>query len=70
MKPRVPGAAQHKRSAVMRRRPGTVTRSEFGTVPDQQCIVSRHKAAFGRRLRRREAAAMALTLHRVRDTKE
>src|SRR3569833_2089812 len=33
----VPGAAQHERSEVMRCRPGTVTNTEFGTVPDQRC---------------------------------
>jgi hypothetical protein len=54
---------------VVRCRPGTVTNAECETVPDQRCIISRHKAAFGRRLRRREAAAMALTLHRIRDTR-
>jgi hypothetical protein len=46
---RVPGAAQHE---VVRCRPGTVTDTAFGTVPDQRCIVSR----------------FALTLHRIRDT--
>ena len=35
--PRVPGVAQHERSEVMRCRPGTVTSSEYGTVPDQRC---------------------------------
>jgi putative ABC transport system substrate-binding protein len=34
---RVPGAAQHERSEVMRCRPGTATNSECGTVPDQRC---------------------------------
>jgi hypothetical protein len=33
----VPGAAQHERSEVMRCRPGTVTNSAYGTVPDQRC---------------------------------
>src|SRR2546426_212048 len=39
--PRVPGAAQHE---VVRCRPGTVTNSEFGTIPDQRCTVSRLRA--------------------------
>src|SRR2546427_809098 len=34
---RVPGAAQHERSEVMRCRPGTVTNSELWAVPDQRC---------------------------------
>ena len=36
---RVPGAAQHERSEMMRCRPGTVTNTKFGTVPDQRCTV-------------------------------
>jgi hypothetical protein len=34
MMTRIPGAVQHE---VMHRRPGIVTNSEFGTVPDQHC---------------------------------
>ena len=49
MKPRVPGAAQRE---AVRCRPGTVTYSELGTVPDQHCTVS----------------PFALTLQRIRDT--
>src|SRR5437588_5930666 len=39
---------------------------EFGVRHGPGSAVHRHQAAFGRRLRRRKAAAMAL--HRVRDT--
>ena len=38
---------------VVRCRPGTVTNSEYGTVPDQRCT----------------ARARALALHRIRDTR-
>ena len=47
---RVPGAAQHE---VVRCRPGIVTRSMSGTVPDLRCTVR----------------ASVLTLHGVRDTR-
>src|SRR5436309_9908951 len=43
---RVPGAAQHE---VMRCRPGIVTNSEIGTVPDQRCTASRRTASGTRR---------------------
>ncbi len=33
---RVPGATQHERSEVVRCRPGIVTKSEYGKVPDQR----------------------------------
>jgi putative tryptophan/tyrosine transport system substrate-binding protein len=55
---RVPGAAQHERSEVMRCRPGTVTNSEHGTVPDQRCTTraahSRCTASGTREMGRRE----------------
>jgi putative tryptophan/tyrosine transport system substrate-binding protein len=55
---RVPGAAQHERSEVMRCRPGTVTDSEYGTVPDQRCttraVHSRCTASGTRGIGRRE----------------
>jgi putative tryptophan/tyrosine transport system substrate-binding protein len=37
---RVPGAAQHERSEVVRCRPGTSANSECVTVPDQRCTTS------------------------------
>src|SRR5918996_896948 len=55
---RVPGAAQHERSKVMRCRPGTVTNSEHGTAPDQRCTTraahSRCTASGTREMGQRE----------------
>jgi hypothetical protein len=39
---RFPGAAQH---AMLRRRPGIVTRTEFAMIPDQQCNGARCTAS-------------------------
>jgi putative ABC transport system substrate-binding protein len=60
--PRVPGAAQHERSEVIRCTPGTVTSSEYGTVPDQRCTTraahSRCTASGTHEIKRRAFIAM------------
>jgi len=62
----VPGAAQRgalQSGALQTRDRSSLWRSRISGAPLRAV---RHQAAFGRRLRRRETAAMAL--HRIRDT--
>ena len=68
---RVPGAMQHERSEVLLCRPGTVTASESGTVPDQRCTATRCTASGTRSIERRAfltllggaAASLPLAAH-------